>query len=98
MLHAEPAVTKVSARDRLLQMPDVFSVGELALVMGIRREQASQYLWRWEAADLVVAFGGKTAIFLSAVRAPGALSDGALWERALLKAMPSAIIGGWEVL
>lgn len=79
-------------------MPEVFSVSELALVMGVPRADASHYLWRWKAADLVVPFGGKSGIFLNQVLVPKARADGALWERALLKAMPSAIIGGWEVL
>lgn len=88
----------MSARERLLAMPDIFSVAELALVMGVERPDASRYLWRWRAANLVLQFGGKSGIFLNQVRNPSARSDGALWERALLKAMPSAIIGGHEVL
>jgi hypothetical protein len=87
-----------SSRDRLLAMPDVFSVGELAMVMGVERSEASQYLWRWKASNLIVPFGGKSGIFLNQVKVPNASSNGALWERALLKAMPSAIIGGHEVL
>jgi len=89
---------KKSARSRLLEIPDVFSVAELALVMGVPRAEASQYLSRWKAVDLVVPFGGKSGIYLNAARIPSARSDGALWQRALLKAMPSAVIGGWEVL
>lgn len=90
--------TNVSARERLLAMPDIFSVAELALVMGIERTEASQYLARWKAADLVVPLGGKSGIVLNQVRVPNARADGALWERALMKAMPSALIGGHEVL
>jgi hypothetical protein len=88
----------VSSRERLLSMPDVFSVGELALVMGVERREASQYLWRWKSSNLVAPFGGKSGIVMNLVRRPDARADGALWERALLKAMPSAIIGGHEVL
>ena len=89
---------RVASRDRLLAMPEVFSVAELALVMGVGRAIASQYVWRWKAAGLVIPFGGKSGVFLNQVRVPHARADGALWERALLKAMPSAIIGGHEVL
>jgi hypothetical protein len=91
-------VQKTSARERLLSMPSVFTVAELAMVMGIERAEASQYLWRWKAAKLVVPFGGKSGVFLNRVTNPSATADGALWERALLKAMPSAIIAGHEVL
>lgn len=92
------ATNYVSSRDRLLGMPAVFSVAELALVMDCPRSEASQYLWRWRANKLVVPFGGRSGVFLNLVIAPRAASDGALWERSLLKAMPSAIIGGHEVL
>ncbi|MFK4705955.1 hypothetical protein ABIC83_002794 [Roseateles asaccharophilus] len=90
--------SNVSSRTRLLAMPEVFSVGELAMVSGLSRLEASQYLLRWKTADLVVPLGGKSGIFLNQVKVPDARSNGALWERALMKAMPSAIIGGWEVL
>jgi hypothetical protein len=79
-------------------MPEVFSIAELAMVMMVDRVRASQYVWRWRASDLVAPFGGQSSIFLNLVRCPNARSDGALWERALLKAMPSALIGGYEVL
>ena len=89
---------KISSRERLLGMPPAFSVAELALVMGTDRVEASQYLWRWKSANLVIAFGGKSGVFMNLVTRPAAASDGGLWERALLKAMPSAIIAGHEVL
>jgi hypothetical protein len=79
-------------------MPEVFSIAELALVMQVNRLRASQYVWRWRAGDLVAPFGGQSGIFLNLVRCPCGRDDGVLWERALLKAMPSAMIGGYEVL
>lgn len=88
----------ISSRERLLAAPEVFSVGEMALLMGVSRMEASQYLARWKEAELVVALGGRSGVFLNQVKVPGARADGRLWERALLKAMPSAIVGGWEVL
>jgi hypothetical protein len=88
----------ISSRSRLLNMPEVFSIAELARVMQVNRMRASQYVWRWGASDLVAPFGGQSGIFLNLVRCPNGRSDGSLWERALLKAMPSAIIGGYEVL
>lgn len=88
----------LSARERLLALPEIFSVAELALTMGVSRIFASSYLLRWKTRELVVPFGGKSGVFLNLVKAPGARADGALWERALLKAMPSAMIAGHEVL
>jgi len=95
---AEIAAGRRSSRDWLLLLPEVFSVAELALVMGCPRSEASQYLWRWRAKALVRGLGGKSGIFVNLVRNPGAASDARVWERALLKAMPSAMIGGYEVL
>lgn len=92
------SATYVSSRQRLLGMPEIFSVAELAMVMGVPRTEASQYLWRWRSAHLVSPFGGKSGIVINLVRRPDALADGSIWERALLKAMPSAIIAGYEVL
>jgi hypothetical protein len=82
----------------LLAMPDVFSVGELALVMDSPRTEASQYLWRWRSRRMVLALGGKSGVFMNLVRRPDAAADGALWERAVLKAMPSSMLGGYEIL
>jgi hypothetical protein len=92
------AAPRRSARDWLLTMPEVFSVGELALVMGCPRAEASQYLWRWRNKTMVRGLGGKSGIFINLVRNPGAATDSDRWERALLKAMPSSMIGGYEVL
>lgn len=90
--------TRTSARDLLMRMPDVFSVAEFSLVTGRARTESSQYLWRFSLNGLVKGLGGKSGIFLNAVKNPGALVDGSVWERAVLKAMPSAMIGGHEVL
>jgi hypothetical protein len=87
-----------SGREWLLALPEVFSVAEVALVMGCPRTEASQYLWRWRTSRLVQPLGGKSGVFMNLVRRPDAAIDGSVWERALLKAMPSAMIGGHEVL
>jgi hypothetical protein len=95
---AAAVATRRSAREWLLSLPEVFSVGELALVMGCPRTEASQYLWRWRDKAMVQGLGGKSGIFINRVRSPDAATEGARWERALLKAMPSSIIAGYEVL
>jgi hypothetical protein len=89
---------RTSSRDLLLSMPEVFSVGEFALVHGRTRAESSQYLWRFSKSQMVCALGGKSGIFINLMKSPQAMADGALWERAVLKAMPSALIGGDEVL
>lgn len=95
---AETKKTRLSTRDLLLQLPDVFSVAEFALVTGRLRTEASQYLWRFSQNGLVKGIGGKSGVFINAVANPNATSDGGIWERAILKAMPSAMIGGYETL
>ena len=95
---AVSAAPRRSAREWLLTMPEVFSVGELALVMGCPRTEASQYLWRWRDKTMVRGLGGKSGIFINLVQNPSAATDSARWERALLKAMPSSMIGGYEAL
>ena len=90
-----------SARELLLKMPEVFSVAEFAMVAERPRTEASNYLWRFSKSGQVLGLGGKSGIFLNLVKAPEApeaASDGALWERAVLKAMPSALTGGHQVL
>lgn len=98
MISPTPKRTRIAARDRLLTLPDVFSVADLALVMQTSKLEASQYLWRWKGSGLVRAMGGNAGVFLNLVRNPQGSEDAGLWERGLLKAMPSAIIGGHEVL
>ena len=61
---AVSAAPRRSAREWLLAMPEVFSVGELALVMGCPRTEASQYLWRWRDKTMVRGLGGKSGIFI----------------------------------
>lgn len=89
---------RVSSRDRLMSLPSVFSVADLALVMQSSKLEASQYLWRWKTAGLVLALGGNSGVFVNLVKYPEGAEDAGLWEQGLLKAMPSAIIGGHEVL
>lgn len=95
---ASRAAPRLSARDWLLDLPAVFTVAEMALVMGRSRAEASQYLWRWRLTKLVHPLGGRSGVFLNLVVNPSAASDGATWERAVLKAMPSALVGGFQVL
>lgn len=92
-----------SARSMLLNLPDVFTLTELGMHLKARgapegSAQASQYAWRWKSSNLVLPFGGNSGVYINLVTNPRGGEDGALWERALLKAMPSAIIGGHEVL
>lgn len=87
-----------SARERLLELPEIFSVAELAMLMNCERMEASTYLHRWRNAGLVKGLGGKSGVFMNQVLKPAGDDSGLLWERAVLKAMRSACIGGHEVL
>lgn len=97
-LDPEMGAQRTSAREWLLRAPEVFSVGELALLMDVARTQATTYLQRWKLAKLVQPFGGRSGIFINLVANPRAAEDAGAWERALLKAMPSAMIAGYEIL
>lgn len=92
-------VAYTSAADRLMSLPDVFSVAELSLIEGFTdRRIASQYLWRWKTGAKVLPLGPRAGVFINLVRNPQGATDAALWERALLKAMPSSTVAGYEVL
>lgn len=92
------AVQRVTSRARLLELPVVFSISELALAMSVTPLVASQYAWRWRSSGLIGSLGGKSGILFNLVRDPAAMTSGTVWEQAVLKAMPSALAGGHEVL
>lgn len=86
------------AQGRLSQLGEVFSVAEMAAALDMERFDAVRYLRAWRLRGLVEPLGGRSAIYLNLVRVPDAGQREALWERALLKAMPSAIVSCVELL
>jgi hypothetical protein len=84
---------QLSAFERLRDLPALFRGGDLTRRFGWSSKTASQYLYLWKRRGLVQAFGGHSDIYanLLASRHPD-------WERALIMAMPSAVLVGIEAL
>lgn len=84
---------QISAFERLRDLPTVFRGGDLTRRFGWSSKTASQYLYLWKRRGLVQAFGGHSDVYanLVASRHPD-------WEKALMMAMPSAVLVGIEAL
>jgi len=85
------------AHGRLLQLPDVFSVADMARLLDMERFDATRYLRAWRLRGLVVPLGGRSAVYMNRVRVADPVDYAAQWERALLKAMPSALVSCVEL-
>ncbi len=84
---------QISAFERLRDLPALFRGGDLTRRFGWTSKSASQYLYLWKRRGLVQALGGHSDVYanLLANRQPD-------WDRALLMAMPSAVLIGVEAL
>jgi hypothetical protein len=85
--------TQVSAFERLRDLPALFRGGDLTRRFGWTSKTASQYLYLWKRRGLVQGLGGHSDVYanLLASRYPD-------WERAVVIAMPSAVLIGIEAL
>jgi hypothetical protein len=84
---------QTSAIVRLQSLPPVFRGADLTVRFGWTSKTASQYLYLWKKRGLVQGLGGHSDVFANLLTAP--TPD---WEKALLMAMPSAVLVGIEVL
>jgi len=84
---------RISAFERLRDLPALFRGGDLTRRFGWSSKTASQYLYLWKKRGFVQALGGHSDVYanLLADRHPD-------WERALVMAMPSAVLVGIEAL
>lgn len=84
---------QISAIERLQSLPPVFRGADLTVRFQWTSKTASQYLYLWKRRKLVDDLGGHSDVFanLLASRQPN-------WEKALLTAMPSAVVIGVEAL
>ena len=85
--------TQTSAIARLQALPAVFRGSDLTVRFQWTSKTASQYLYLWKRRGLVGALGGHSDVYVNLLKDP--VPD---WEAALLKAMPSAVAIGIEVL
>ncbi len=87
------ARTYTSAIDRLRALPEVFTGGELTVLLGWTSAIASTYLAQWRKAGLVQSLGGRSDVHMNLVRNPQPEP-----ELALLRAHPQAVGVGLECL
>lgn len=64
----------------------------MARLLDMERFDATRYLRAWRLRGLVVPLGGRSAVYMNRVRVADPALHGVQWSRALLKAMPSAMI------
>lgn len=83
----------VSALQRLMALPAIFSGKDLTVRFGWSSKNASQYLYLWKRRGLVQALGGHSDTFANLIVQPRV--D---WEACLRHAMPHAVIVGVEAL
>ncbi|MDO8442108.1 MAG: hypothetical protein Q7S97_13100 [Polaromonas sp.] len=84
---------QVSAIERLQSLPAVFRGADLTVRFQWTSKTASHYLYLWKRRRLVEDLGGHSDVFANLLvnRQPN-------WEKALLIAMPSAVVIGIEAL
>jgi hypothetical protein len=85
--------TQISAFERLRDLPAIFRAGEVMQQFRWTSKTVSHYLYLWKRRGLVQAFGGHSDIYANLLvdRNPD-------WEKALLCAMPSAVLIGIDAL
>jgi len=85
--------TRLSAIERLRNLPPVFRGADLTVRFQWTSKTASHYLYLWKRRGLVQALGGHSDVYANCLT--GQSPD---WEGALKLAMPSAILIGIEAL
>lgn len=84
---------QISVFERLRELPALFRGGDLTRRFGWTSKNASQYLYLWRRRGLVQALGGHSDIYSNML-----VSRHSDWDRALIMAMPSAVLIGIEAL
>ena len=84
---------QISAIERLRELPPLFRGADLTTRFQWDSKTVSQYLYLWKNRNLVQSLGGHSDVFANVLT-----SANPNWEKALLMAMPSAVIIGIEVL
>jgi len=84
---------QISAIERLKELPPVFRGADLTIRFQWDSKTASQYLYLWKRRNLVQGLGGHSDVFANLL-----IAQYPDWEKALLMAMPSAVVIGVEVL
>lgn len=85
--------TQTSALERMLTLPPLFRGADLTVRFAWSSKTASHYLWLWKKRGLVQGLGGHSDVYANLLR-----ESSPDWGRAVLMAMPSAVIVGVEAL
>ena len=78
---------------RLQSLPPVFQGADLTVRFQWTSKTASHYLYLWKRRGLVRGLGGHSDVYVNLLTNPNPN-----WEKALLAAMPSAVLIGIEAL
>ena len=84
---------QISAIARLQSLPPVFRGADLTVRFQWTSKAASQYLYLWQRRGLVRGLGGHSDVYANLLTNPNPN-----WEKALLAAMPTAVVVGIEAL
>lgn len=84
---------QISAIERLRVLAPVFRGADLTTRFQWDSKTASHYLYLWKRRNLIQALGGHSDVFANLL-----VSHNPNWEKALLMAMPSAVLIGVDVL
>lgn len=83
----------ISATERLLQLPDVFTGSDIAVLFGWKSTICSSYLLNWKKAGLIKSLGGRSDVHMNLVK-----NRQVNPELALKRAFPHAVKLGCDVL
>jgi hypothetical protein len=86
----------VSARERLLILPEVFSDNTVARMFDLNSNEAAVLLSRWKAAGIIGSAGPRAGIYFNLVKNPNGAIEHVV--DALLMVYPSSILCGESVL
>lgn len=90
------ATRYVGSYERLMQLPEVFSLSTLVRFTGMSRDSAKVLASRWNERGLVASAGPRAGVYFNRVRDPSGHRANAI--RALVMKYPSATLCGASVL
>ena len=88
--------TRVSAVQRLLSLPDAFSLNLCATLLGVEKGVAKVYLSRWAAAGYVKASGPRTGFYFNVLKNRNSTAE--CLPQSILHVHPTAIVRGATVI
>jgi len=90
------ATSRASTVNRLLSLPDAFSLNAFATLLGIDKGVAKVYLSRWSALGYVKSSGPRTGFYFNVLKNRAAPSE--CLSDAILHVYPTAMVRGATIL